>query len=293
MDTERPEVWVYVRCGLGDFLTYLTRVPALQEKYPGHAISFFVGGYGQAPQFMKEVGDVCPELLRTEIRWPEKRDPNVVEVLNWVPDDIPLAYPMQIPHPVVVPEEIEKKLEGVDIPWDRVLCMQTATTEGNERGYEAYRCWGERNWTYLSMKFIEEGWVVVWVGSSRDAEFVKAPKDVIDVRGDLTVLETIALLQHSFGCIGINSWVWEVSAYAGLPTVCIYLNDHHFVRLHVPQDSEKFSEHCLIVKDDKDWSQMYSLVNDFFVDWLEKQLPTLVGGDDAVGIDGPGVGDSL
>ena len=276
----KDKVWITVRCGFGDLITYLTRLPSVQKEYSGCDIVMCVDGYGQSPEWMREVCEACPQVSEVRVGWPTRklmREEGAEEILNWVPEDAPLPFSMCLPYLVAAPDVVHIKIEEeFSLPWDRVLVMQPATTEGNNRGYELRRCWGERNWNYLSGKFIEEGWTVVWLGSEADKGYVAAPDEVVDLRGSLSILETISVIEHSFGCIAINSWIWEVAAYAGIPTVCIYLTDHHFIRLHVPP---KGMENALVTIEDLDWAQMYEQVLDFFLFWFKRELPEILGSE--------------
>ena len=49
-----PIFFINALCGLGDVISHLTRLPAVEDKYPDHTICFLLGGFSGSPKLMKE-----------------------------------------------------------------------------------------------------------------------------------------------------------------------------------------------------------------------------------------------
>ena len=50
-----PIFFINALCGLGDIVSHLTRIPAVEKRYPNHTVVFLLGGFGGSPRLMKEM----------------------------------------------------------------------------------------------------------------------------------------------------------------------------------------------------------------------------------------------
>jgi glycosyltransferase involved in cell wall biosynthesis len=259
-------------CGFGDILSAITRLPAVKEQYPEHEIVFWLGGVGKSVEFSKQQleregysanivnnlnfhNQLNPirELIRTKIVEPgdEFQDWSFCdEIFN---NEEPLFYhfPMQLPYQYESGYQIRgTALEAYMPKAGKFVAVHPLTKSGNAEGFESDvekgRFWNRDEWKKLCELLITNNFTPVFVGyEDEDWGLIEEFGDkVIDARGP--VLDTIRLLKECDGGVFCNSWDWEVTSRAGIPTYAFYTKNHFFIQNHVPHGPSDFWDNTYI-----------------------------------------------
>lgn len=220
---------ILIQGGIGDLITYLAKLDSLLK--PGDQAKFcFTGGFETSVELQKEI-------LRCDPRVTEQG--KIDKVLDWRPDYAAFGFPFRLPFSVYTSDEAKEFardfLKHHKLDPSKTIVIQPRTTEGNIRGFEPERHWEDWKWQRLIALLSESGYSVIQVGSVKDAFHLNGVWNLV---GKTSILETIALIQKAGFTIGINSWVWEIAAYALKPTICLYFHNHFWIPLHVPENLE-------------------------------------------------------
>lgn len=217
--------------GIGDLITYQARLNSLLKE-EDQAKFFIIGGFPKSVELQKQILDVDPRVSEIQIGSMGSAD----RILDWRPDYAPLGYPIQIPFEIPLPaierEATDNFFEKEKLLDAKTVIIQPRTTEGNQFGFEAIRHWEDRKWQELVGLISERGLKIVQVGAKSDRLSLNG---TLDLTGRTSILQAIALILKANLCIGINSWVWQVACYAGHPTSVIWLHNHFWIPLHVPE----------------------------------------------------------
>lgn len=261
--------------GFGDTLSAITRLPAVKEKYPYYEIIFYLGGYGKSVQFSKE--QIEREGYKANIiknfnfhnQIPDMRkflQQNVVSEGDILEDwsfceeifqnkePVFYKYQMQFPYSYSCSEKNEEVQ-------DKCIAVHPLTKSGNAEGYgsdlENKRFWDRDEWRQLCINLCNNGYTPAFVGYGDEdwgliEELTTEGYRVLDKR--MGVEETISFLQTVDGGVFCNSWDWEVTSRAGIPTFCFYTKNHFFIQNHVPHGPSDFWNNCYI----ESRSQLYT-----------------------------------
>ena len=223
---------ILIQGGVGDLLTYLSRLDSLLQK--DDKVKFAIrGGFPKAIEWEKEILSADPRIIEVTTGTIPKAD----KILDWRADLAPLGYPIQIPFEVQISKAasiVAKNIfseNGLDS--EKTVVVHPRTTEGNIRGFESERHWDEKKWVEFIGLCNEGGLRIIRIGVQNDY----FPFDgVIDLVGQTNLLESIGLIYEAKYCVDVNSFVWEVSAYAGHPTAVLWFHNHFWIPLHVPEN---------------------------------------------------------
>ncbi|MCK4260843.1 MAG: hypothetical protein KAX49_17835, partial [Halanaerobiales bacterium] len=216
--------------GLGDLVTYLARLDSLLQKED--KVKFAIrGGFPKAIEWEREILSADSRVIEIT----EGTIPEADKILDWRSDHAPLGYPIQIPFEVQIPKSASisarKFLENLDL--EKTVVIHPRTTEGNIRGFEPERHWDDEKWIQLVNFLRIKGLSIVRVGSKSDYFPLEGITDLV---GKTSILETIGIILLAKYCIDVNSFIWEISCYAGHPTVVLYFHNPFWIPLHVPEN---------------------------------------------------------
>ena len=254
--------------GFGDTLSAITRLPAVKEKYPEHEIVFYLGGYGKSVDFSKEqleregykaniiknlnFHNQLPEI-RKLIKDNFVSDGDIFEDWSFCDEifrneDPPFyKYEMKFPYNYKTNVETEKRDS------ETVVAIHPLTKSGNAEGFESDvekgRFWTRPEWKHLCIKLMSDGHKLAFVGHGDEdwgliEELTNEGHKVLDKR--MGVEETISFLQTVDGGIFCNSWDWEVTSRAGIPTFCFYTKNFFFIQNHIPHGPSAIWDNCYI-----------------------------------------------
>ena len=222
---------ILIQGGLGDLIAYLARLDSLLQKKDDKVKFAIQGGFPKAVEWEREILSADPRVIEIT----EGTIPKADKILDWRADLAPLGYSIQIPFEIQIPRSAsisaKKFLENLNPR--KTIIIHPQTTEGNCRGFEPERHWGDGKWIQLVNFLRIKGLSVVRVGSESDYFPLEG---IIDLIGKTTILETIGIIQKARYCIDINSWVWQVAAYAKHPTIVLWFHNHFWIPLHVPEN---------------------------------------------------------
>ncbi len=223
---------IRIRCGIGDFITYLTRIQTFKEVYPIDELHIYVaGGWKNVPKQIIEIAQPCiasgliNSISEEEVTAELKED--------WQPDNNPLKYKMKIPFEVPTFHQDAWCL-NIDQP---IAVIQPITTQGSFEGFNEGRNLPREDWLAICDKIKQLGYFIVQIGDVSERDYL--PKnEFVDMNacGLNTLRESIDLLKLCDLCVATNSWPWEVAAYAGKKTLCLYYTNFEiWCKIHVPK----------------------------------------------------------
>ena len=262
--------------GFGDTLSAITRLPAVKEEYPDYKIKFWLGGFGKSPIFSKqqleregyESGLIKNLTFHNQL--PSMRDFLMNKVVkagdkleDWsFCDEIfdnrkPIfsKYDLQYPYVYKTSEPSEElKSFAEHIKNNNGVAIHPLTKDGNAEGFESDvkngRFWKQEFWQELCELLNEKGLTPTFIGI-KDEDW--GLKDYCNQHNisyidamNYNVEDTIYLLQNVVGCIACNSWDWEITSRAQIPTICFYTKNHFFIQNHAPQKVSPFWDNCYI-----------------------------------------------
>ena len=262
--------------GFGDTLSLITRIPAMLEAHPNHEPVFYLGGFGKSPKFSKEQLEregFQAKLIKNltfHNQLPTIRDFLMSKVVkkgdifidtsfceeifdNRVPKfhEYLLQYPYE--YKTDNPSE-ELSAFAEHIKNNNGVAIHPLTKEGNAEGFESDvdngRFWKQEFWQETCELLNDNKLTPTFVGINDEDWGLKEYCDqhnisYIDAM-NYNVEDTIYLLQNVVGCIACNSWDWEITSRAQIPTVCFYTKNHFFIQNHAPQMNHPFWDSCYI-----------------------------------------------
>lgn len=275
-----PIFFINALCGLGDIVSHLTRLPAVKEKYPNHTVCFLLGGFGGSPRLMKEMierqGEIA--LIIKNYTWHSQHDKmeefikktyvkesrnDVYETWSFCKEIFSNEEPSFMQYEMAFPytyntSSTPEMLEGFsDFVNTKTVVIKPFTTEGNAEGFEHdienKRFWSTEKWIFLIERLKNDGFFPIFIGLKKDLqdlpdECKKRNIDFLDFT-DRSIEETILVINNSNGCITTNSWEWNIAARCGLPAICVYLKNHFFLPVHVPQGPSPIWDNLYIETD--------------------------------------------
>ena len=260
--------------GFGDTLSLITRIPAMLEQHPEHQPVFYLGGFGKAPLLSKEqleregykaniiknltyhnqLGKMC-EFIKEKIVGENDLflDASFCNEIFKNQEPPFYEYAMQIPYEY----KTNKQVDMADSHFfKKFVAIHPLTKSGNAEGFESDvekgRFWNRDQWKQLCVLLIDSGYTPAFVGYGDEdwglieeifEEYGDTDK-VLDAR--MGVEETINFLQQCVAGVFCNSWDWEVTARAGIPTFSFYTKNHFFIQNHVPHGPSKFWDNTYI-----------------------------------------------
>ena len=262
--------------GFGDTLSAITRLPAVKEEYPDYKIKFWLGGFGKSPVFSKqqleregyEAGLIKNLTFHNQL--PSIRDFLMTKVVkegdkleDWsfceeIFDNrkpIFSKYDLQYPYEYKTGEPSEElKSFAEHIKNNNGVAVHPLTKEGNAEGFQSDvdngRFWKKEFWEETCELLNENNFTPTFVGI-KDEDW--GLKDYCNQHNisyidamNYNVEDTIYLLGNMVGCIACNSWDWEITSRAQIPTVCFYTKNHFFIQNHAPQTNHPFWGTCYI-----------------------------------------------
>ena len=278
-----PIFFINTLCGLGDIVSHLSRLPAVKEKYPNHIVVFLLGGFGGSPRLMKEMIERQGELalIIKNYTWLNQHDTmeefikktyvkevrgDVYETWSFCKeifnneDPSFLNYEMAFPYSYNTSSTPDLLDNFYGFANSKTVVIKPFTTEGNPEGFEHdveyNRFWTTEKWVNLIEKLSEEGFVPIFIGLKKDLQDLpeqckKKKLQFLDF-SDRSIEDTILVINNSNGCITTNSWEWGIAARAGLPTVCVYLKNHFFLPVHIPQGPSSIWDNLYVETDTLD-----------------------------------------
>ena len=277
---DNPIFFINALCGLVDVVSHLTRVPAVKEKYPNHTVCFLLGGFGASPRLMKEMierqGEIA--LIIKNYTWHSQHDKmeefikktyvkesrgDVYETWSFCKEIFSNQEPSFMQYEMAFPytyntSSTPEMLEGFpDFVNTKTVVIKPFTTEGNAEGFEHdvenNRFWSTEKWVCLIERLKNDGFFPIFIGLKKDLQDLpeqcqKKNIDFLDFT-DRSIEETILVINNSNGCITTNSWEWNIAARCGLPTICVYLKNHFFLPVHVPQEPSPIWDNLYVETD--------------------------------------------
>lgn len=254
--------------GFGDTLSAITRLPAVKEKYPNHEIVFYLGGYGKSVEFSKEQleregykANIIKNLnfhkqlpdIRKMIQDNMMEDGDIFEDWSFCEDIFqnkdPVFHQYDIKYPYFYKTNVNTNKDSSK----KIIAVHPLTKTGNADGFESDknqgRFWQKDSWYSLCSRLSKSGYTIAFVGHGDEDwglidKLKETGHDVIDKR--MGVEDTISFLQTVDAGIFCNSWDWEVTSRAGIPTFCFYTKNHFFIQNHVPHGPSDFWNTCFI-----------------------------------------------
>lgn len=253
--------------GFGDTLSAITRLPAVKKKYPEHEIVFYLGGFGKSVEFSKQqieregykaniIKNLNFHVQLEEIRNLLKKtlnDGDILEDWSFCEDIFQNKEPVFYQYDMQFPYQYKTTKNTIDNTSNKIIAIHPLTKSGNVDGFESDvkngRFWDRRYWYSLCAKLCNEGYIPAFVGHGDEdwgliEELTNEGYKVLDKR--MGVEETISFLQTVDGGIFCNSWDWEVTSRAGIPTFCFYTKNQFFIQNHVPKGPSDFWNNCYI-----------------------------------------------
>lgn len=264
-----PIFFINALCGLGDIVSHLTRIPAVEKRYPNHTVVFLLGGFGGSPRLMKEMVErqgYLALIIKNYSRHHQHDNMEKVIKKSYVKEsrgdlyetwsfckeifnnEEPsfLSYEMAFPYTYNTATKSSDIIEFHRFVNTKTVVIKPFTTEGNPEGFEHdvenKRFWSTEKWIALLEYFTKtcnDPYTPVFVGLKKDFQ------NVIDICNDkkipyvdytdLSIEDTIFVINNSNACVTTNSWEWNIAARSGIPTVCVYLKNHFFLPVHLPQ----------------------------------------------------------
>jgi len=263
---DQPIFFINALCGLGDIVSHLSRLPAVREKYPNHTVVFLLGGFGGSPRLMKEMIERQGELalIIKNYAWINQHDKmeefikksyvkesrgDLYETWSFCKEifnnEKPsfLSYDMAFPYSYNTSSTPDLLDNFYEFSNSKTVVIKPFTTEGNPEGFEHdvenNRFWTTEKWVNLIEKLREKDFVPIFIGLKKDLQDLpeqckKKNLQFLDF-SDRSIEDTILVINNSNGCITTNSWEWAIAARAGLPTVSVFLKNHFFLPVHLPQ----------------------------------------------------------
>ena len=164
-------------------------------------------------------------------------------------------YDLQYPYEYKTSEPSEElKSFAEHIKNNNGVAVHPLTKEGNAEGFQSDvdngRFWKQEFWQEICELLNENKLTPTFVGINDEDWGLKEYCDqhnipYIDAM-NYNVEDTIYLLQNVVGCIACNSWDWEITSRAQIPTVCFYTKNHFFIQNHAPQTNHPFWDKCYI-----------------------------------------------
>ena len=262
--------------GFGDTLSAITRLPDIKRRYPDYKIKFWLGGFGKSPLFSKqqleregyEAGLIKNLTFHNQL--PTIRDflmSKVVKEGDKIEDwsfceeifdnrkPIFSKYDLQYPYVYKTQEPSDElRVFAEHIKDNNGVAIHPLTKEGNAEGFQSDvdngRFWKQEFWQETCELLNENKLIPTFVGIKDEDWGLKEYCDqhnisYIDAM-NYNVEDTIYLLQNVVGCIACNSWDWEITSRAQIPTVCFYTKNHFFIQNHAPQTNHPFWNNCYI-----------------------------------------------
>ena len=278
--SDEPIFFINALCGLGDIVSHLSRLPAVKEKYPNHTVVFLLGGFGGSPRLMKEMAERQGELalIIKNYAWVNQHDTmeefikktyvketrgDIYETWSFCKEIFNnakpsfLNYEMAFPYTYNTSSTPELLENFYGFTNSKTVVIKPFTTEGNPEGFEHdvenNRFWTTEKWVHLIEKLREDNFVPIFIGLKKDLQDLpeqckKKNLQFLDF-SDRSIEDTILVINNSNGCITTNSWEWGIAARAGLPTVCVYLKNHFFLPVHIPQGPSSIWDNLYVETD--------------------------------------------
>lgn len=246
---------ILIRCGIGDLLSFMARLPHVTRSLPDKTVRFWMGGFQLLPYRMRDLAFRDPRVQEVVVlrgysgassrragkaeREVRRRLPQGSVFLNWLEPSSATTYSLKVPYALTLTGEERKRarafLRERRLLPEKTLVFQCATRHGNSNPDEEDRFWSGENFQKLALKAFRAGYRLVTVGLAGDNRVL--PNDgrrVFSAEG-LDLFTTAALLEECGGFIGTNSFAWEIVYRAGKPTFCFFLKHHHWIPVHAPK----------------------------------------------------------
>lgn len=268
-----------IRCGLGDFITFIKRwstIPDIKET------QFIVvaGGYYGVPklmeQFWKSSGlarEVVNKFVVDE-QFVEGRPQdvdraykkNVEPILNdgdifenWLP--VQMHHTLKLPKLVDFQFDIDYDPALDNISFAKPVCViHPRTTGGNAAGNQVDRYWPQQKWSSLVRLLQRGGCQVVQIGSQGDRWDLGADVQLFGK----PISHSFYLLSLCDLAVTCNSWSYEISVSYNTPSIVFYWHNNFWSSLHIHPD------HNIKVIADRNASVQY--IGGFLQSTLESAL---------------------
>ena len=258
---------VVLACGLGDLFLFLTKLDDFFEKNKEYtSIKFF--SWIHSPELAKELVSMSKHnvsiysvedmtnYLRTRVS-PDKLEqaetmfikqnttgkgvPEYMEFIHrffpnleqWVNIGVYNKYKSTYPYTLPCNVASREKPYIVVHPFS-----SSVKTEKEERTWSTDR-WGS---LLKQMREYSTDYEIVLIGSNGDKKInskLFSTKGITDLRGELSLTESVALVQGASILVGINSWPAMMSYWSNIPTYVQWFVQEHFLQTHVPKEYTK------------------------------------------------------
>ena len=235
------KIVIKISCGLGDSITYLARLPELCRKEKVDTVDAHItGGIQNVRSMIVDLYSVSDKIHG--ITSNDVNPNNYNKVLNWLPANNPLEYDITIPTITPFGENnndfANSFLENIKNP----IIVNPYTLSGSHEAISRkhLRSGKEEFWSSLIIELEKNKFTPIIIGGMGDIIDWKSYgcDPIVLYREHHHFLDTVALIQKSIATVGTDSWPWEVSYYAGKPTVSINLVNHNFFDLHVGKNTD-------------------------------------------------------
>lgn len=257
-------------CGLGDLFTFTTRLEDFFEKNPDYSgIRFWL--YNHSPELAKEllsltsfdaslitVSDMTSflEEIIPEESISKARERFVVQsacgkdankfiefchlffpnIEDWSYIDTYMKYKTTYPYKLNVKPHVFK--EGNQ----RYIVVHPFSTKVKTEKKE--RHWTPLRWRGLLSRiaYYYKDYDIVLIGTAQDKierTETSYNNTYIDLRGKLSLKETISYIYGANAVLGTNSWPTQIACWAGIPTYTQWFVQHQLIPSHFPGDPDK------------------------------------------------------
>jgi len=261
---------ISIACGLGDLFTFLTRLDNFFENNPEYnSIKFWT--WLHHPKLAKELvsldkhdveifsvdqmvdyleNHIPEEYLESArehfikqnfggvgvdkyLKFMNTFFPNIEE---WIYLPVYNKYRSQYPYKLenITPKVLNKK---------HIVVHPFSTTVKTEK---PERTWSTKRWGGLLniIKKYYPDFEIVLIGTSKDK--IEGARDFstnnfLDLRGKISLTESIEYIYGASFVLGINSWSTAMSAWAGIPTYSQWFVQHQLIPTHFPPNYDKMN----------------------------------------------------
>lgn len=264
---------IAVACGLGDLFIFMTRLQDFYKKNPDYSsVKFWA--WNHSPNLAKEFVSLCPHnaslisvddmvdyldntLVPSHLRDKAKKayitqnrtgvgvdkfigfmDMFFPNIEQWI--YLPVYSKYNSTYPYMLKHATEKR----DRPYFVVHPFSSAVkTEKPERTWTPTR-WGHAIKTLVNLYKDHDVYII---GGASDKIEDRETFQGTDLRGKLSITESVSLVYGAKAVFGINSWPTLLSTWAGIPTYVQWFVQHQLLETHHPEGYDKMP-HLVIEK---------------------------------------------
>lgn len=238
------KIAIVAQGGVGDTIIYAARLKALLEKHQAHQADFYLNKRNIYPSVL----DMIVEFLEAQdtvddVMYHNSTPTGYKAVIDWTADNAPMEYPIE-------PNWKAQCTNTIGQPWvdhilaevDNPITFYPYTMGSNPNNeHEKYIRSPKEDWWLGLFEAVKKsgGQPIVLGGPDEKIEW-NSP-NVIEAYSDTDHwMWNIPLLYKIKAHIGIASWPWQLTHYAGEVDTCvIWTNNNFWIDRSVSEDQSK------------------------------------------------------